>query len=178
MIQGHLCSTIRALPFLVCFSNCSPMVSPSIKNHFPAEKSVSATSSADYRYAVNESSRRCYREVMQALDSCTDIDVYKVNYRTHEERLILHIDSPSERERLRQTLQHCGTMYERTHRLGRCVTTASFHSVRFSKEGNELFSLSMKAAVNECYYLRFKDSHFISLLDLFIMEHVKTGIHS
>lgn len=116
--------------------------------------------------------------MMQALDSCTDIDVYKVNYRTHEEGLILHIDSPSERERLRQTLQHCGTMYERTHRLGRCVTTASFHSVRFSKEGNELFSLSMKAAVNECYYLRFKDSHFISLLDLFIMEHVKTGIHS
>lgn len=105
---------------------------------------------------------------MQALDSCTDIDVYKVNYRTHEEGLILHIDSPSERERLRQTLQHCGTMYERTHRRGLCVSTVSFYSVRFKKEGKEIFSLSFKRAVNECYYLELRDDLFVSLLDLLL----------
>lgn len=170
-----------ALPFLFALGSCAPISSASNKDDSPIEQSVHANPAVsqgghdtrrgiaeNYRYDVNESSRRCYREVMKAVENCTGIDVYKVYYCTGEERLIKHIDSASELAQIRQTLHDCGTMYERTHRRGLCVSTVSFYSVRFKKEGKEIFSLSFKRAVNECYYLELRDDFFVSLLDLLL----------
>ena len=105
---------------------------------------------------------------MNAIDGCTDIDVYKVNYYTGEERLIKHIDSISKLAQIRQIIHESGTMYERTRRPVMCVSTTTYYSVRFKKKGIEAFSLSIKEAVDECYYLKSKDTLFISILDLLI----------
>ena len=185
MKQKCICLIIIALLSLFSLSNCRLISSPSIKDDSPVEKlevsipsiiqcvyhnsmESAETDSPVYLYAINESSRRCYRDVMTALDVCTSIDVYKVNYHTGEERLIKHINSISKLDQIRQTIHESRIMYERTHCLGLCVTTTSYYSVRFKKKDNEFFSLSFKSSVNECYYLKLKNSHFVSLLDLLI----------
>lgn len=184
MKQKCICLIIPALPLLFSLSNCCLISSPSIKDGSPVEKSEVSkptiiqcghsgresveTDSLVYQYAVNERSRRIYRDVMNAIDGCTDIDVYKVNYYTGEERLIKHIDSISKLAQIRQIIHESGTMYERTRRPVMCVSTTTYYSVRFKKKGIEAFSLSIKEAVDECYYLKSKDTLFISILDLLI----------
>ncbi len=182
MKQKCICLIILALPLLFSLSNCCLVSSPSIKDDSPVEKSEVSTpaiiqcghkgsvetDSLVYLYDVNERSRRTYRDVMNAIDGCTDIDVYKVNYYTGEERLIKHIDSISKLAQIRQTIHESGTMYERTRRPVMCVSTTTYYSVRFKKKGNEFFSLSIKEAVDECYYLKSKNTLFISILDLII----------
>ncbi|MGN0875025.1 MAG: hypothetical protein ACI4OZ_07545, partial [Akkermansia sp.] len=67
---------------------------------------------------------------------------------------------------IRQIIHESGTMYERTRRPVMCVSTTTYYSVRFKKKGIEFFSLSIKEAVDECYYLKSKDTLFVSILDL------------